>query len=508
MHRSLTLAVLALLSLPGAASVVAVHLGPQGAEVTREIMVAPGEVTVEGLPATLDVAQLRVTPSSGIQLRSMAVRARLDEAAADDQRRELQAALHEVEDRLALLEREAEDRALTRSLLGRVGSGEQGVADVKTTVMQVRDALYRIAQEEREARAARRSAEEERARLQLAIKRLGQGASHRQTLVLDVAEGAGLLRLRYPVDQAHFEVHYRLQLDSASQRVRLEPRLLVRQNTGTDWRNVRLTASSTRPSYRLQVPDPRVPVLRPRPEAPAAALRMRSEAMAKMADAADAAGAAQGGALPAADVQAQRYDIRLDVPGRVDVPSDNQQRPFMLPAVALDADVHARIVPQQEAAAYVIAEWTMPAEQALIAGPAEVLRDAVIIGRSRLPQLLPGQSHRQGFGIDPALEVDIERAPLQRDESFFGGTQRWVRAQTVRVRSAHGETVPLRMIDSVPVAGDSAIRVELSGDPPSERNIEDREGVHRWDHSLEGGATHRWHTQVTISAPADMKLDL
>ena len=223
---------------------------------------------------------------------------------------------------------------------------------------------------------------------------------------------------------------------------------------------------------------------------------------------ADAAGAAQGGALPAADVQAQRYDIRLDVPGRVDVPSDNQQRPFMLPAMVLDADVHARIVPQQEAAAYVIAEWTMPAEQALIAGPAEVLRDAVIIGRSRLPQLLPGQSHRQGFGIDQALEVDIERAPLQRDESFFGGTQRWLRAQTVRVRSAHGETVPLRMIDSVPVAGDSAIRVELSGDPPSERNIEDREGVHRWDHSLEGGATHRWHTQVTISAPADMKLDL
>lgn len=505
MHRSLTLAVLALLSLPGAASVVAVHLGPQGAEVTREIMVAPGEVTVEGLPATLDVAQLRVTPSSGIQLRSMAMRARLDEAAARDRRDELQEALHEVEDRLALLEREAEDRALTRSLLGRVGSGEQGVADVKTTVMQVRDALYRIAQEEREARAARRSAEEERARLQLAIKRLGQGASHRQTLVLDVAEGAGLLRLQYPVDQAHFEVHYRLQLDSASQRVRLEPRLLVRQNTGTDWRNVRLTASSTPSSHRLQVPDPRVQVLRPRPEAPAAALRMRTEAMAKMAD---AASPAQGGALPAADVQAQRYDIRLDVPGRVDVPSDNQQRPFMLPAMALDADVHARIVPQQEAAAYVIAEWTMPAEQALIAGPAEVLRDAVIIGRSRLPQLLPGQSHRQGFGIDPALEVDIERAPLQRDESFFGGTQRWVRAQTVRVRSAHGETVPLRMIDSVPVAGDTAIRVELSGDPPSERNIEDREGVHRWDHSLEGGATHRWHTQVTISAPADMKLDL
>ncbi|MHA7834990.1 MAG: DUF4139 domain-containing protein [Algiphilus sp.] len=505
MHRSFVFAVLSLLSLPGAASVVAVHLGPQGAEVTREVTVAPGEVTVASLPANLDVAQLRVTPSSGIQLRSVALRARLDEAAADDRRRELQEALHEVEDRLALLGREAEDRALTRSLLGRVGSGEQGVADVKTTVMQVRDVLYRIAQEEREARAARRSAEEERARLQLAIKRLGQGASHRQTLVLDVAEGAGLLRLQYPVDQAHFEVHYRLQLDSASQRVRLEPRLLVRQNTGTDWRNVRLTASSTQSSHRLQVPDPRVPVLRPRPEAPAAALRMRSEAMAKMAD---ASSAAQGGALPSADVQAQRYDIRLDVPGRVDVPSDNQQRPFLLPAVALEADVHARIVPQQEAAAYVIAEWTMPAEQALIAGPAEVLRDAVIIGRSRLPQLLPGQSHRQGFGIDPALQVDIERAPLQRDESFFGGTQRWVRAQTVRVRSAHGETVPLRMIDSVPVAGDTAIRVELSGDPPSERNIDDREGMHRWDHSLEGGATHRWHTQVTISAPADMKLDL
>lgn len=505
MRRILALLSLFLLFPPAWASVVAVHLGPQGAEVTRALEVRAGEVTVEGLPPTLDIAQLRVEPAAGMSIRTMDLRTDFDPELQDARRRELQQNLHGVEDRIALLEQEADDRALTRSLLGRVGSGEQGVGEVKTTVTQVRDALYRIAQEANEARGTRRSLEKEQARLRAELKSLGQGHTQTQSLVLDVAGNDGTLRLHYPVDQARFEVRYRLRLDSASQSVTIEPRLLISQNTGTDWSGVRLTASTTQPSYRLQVPDPWVQVLRPRRHQPAQATRAQPEAALSMAD---AAMAAKGAAASEAQAQANTYDIQLEVPGRIDLPADNRPRPFAMPTMRLDAAVHARIVPQRDAAAYVHAEWTMPADTALVAGSAEVLRDSVVVGRSRLPQLLPGQSHAQGFGIDPALDVQVERDPLQRDESFFGGTQRWLKVQTVRIASAHAKPMAVHMIDSVPVAGDDAISVELSGAAPTARDIDNRKGVHRWQTTLAPGGEHQWRTQTTISAPADMPLDL
>jgi len=503
MLRLLVVSLLSCTVLPAAATVVAVELGPQGAEVTRELAAQPGEVVVPGFPASLNIAGVRIEADTGIRVESMRLRAEFDAGEQQDRRTALQQQLHDVEDQLALLDREAEDRALTRTLLGRVGTGEQGVGEVKNTVLQVRDALYRIAKEATEARATRRTLNEERAALQTALKNLGRSHSRTQSLVLDIAGGDGTLRLRYPVQQARFEVRYRLRLDSAAQSVQLEPRLLVRQNTGTDWNNVRLTAATTKPSYRLQVPDPHVPVLRPRAPMQERQRSLRGEAMS-LADTA----VAGKSAMPTAAIQATVYDIRLELPGRVDVPSDDRPRPFALPTMKLDASVHARITPQRDAAAYVHAEWTMPAGEAIVAGAAEVMRDAVIVGRSRLPQLLPGQTHAQGFGVDPALEVNVERAPIRRDESFFGGTQRWLQVQTVRVESAHAKPVDLRMIDSVPVAGDDAIRVELSGDAPTKRDIDDRQGVHLWQTTLAPGGEQLWRKQVTISAPADMDLGL
>lgn len=505
MRRIIVLFSLSLLVSPAWASVVAVHLGPQGAELTRSLEVGTGEVVVEGLPPSLDIAQVRVEPAAGMSILGMDLRADFDGALRQDRRRELQQQLHDVEDQLALLEREAEDRELARALLGRVGTGEQGVGEIKTTVMQVRDALYRIAQQAIEARGKRRTLVDEQARLRAELQSLGQGNTHTQSLVLDVAGNDGTLRLQYPVDEARFEVRYRLRLDSASQSVTLEPRLLVSQNTGTDWSGVRLTASTTQPSYRLQVPDPWVQVLRPRQDQAVQTLRAQSEAAMPMAD---TAMSAKGAVASETQAQANTYDIQLEVPGRIDLPADNRPRPFAMPTVRLDAAVHARVVPQRDAAAYVHAEWTMPADTALVAGSAEVLRDGVVVGRTRLPQLLPGQSHAQGFGVDPALDVQVQRDPPQRGESFFGGTQRWLKVQTVRIASAHAKPMAVHMIDSVPVAGDEAISIELAGDAPSARDIDDRKGVHRWQTTLAPGGEHQWRTQIAISAPADMDLGL
>jgi len=489
---------------PAWATITAVHLGPNGAEITREMPVSDGQVALQGLPPALDVSQLRITPGDGLRIEALDLRTDFDAQAQKGRRSELEQALHDVEDQLALLARETQDRTLARELLGRVGSGEQGITDVKQTVTQVRDALYRLAQQEIEARSKRRELEQERESLRAELKSLGQRSARTQGLYLDVAGGEGSVRVQYPVQNARFEVRYRLRLDSAEQAVILEPRLLVSQNTGSDWKQVRLTASTTKPSYRLDVPQPTVQVLRPRPPKQEEARRKRSEMMAF----ADRAPGAQGASMPSAKAQANTYDIRLEVPGRVDIPADNRPRPFAMPSLSLEADVHARIVPQRDAAAYVHAEWTMPASDSLVAGMAEVLRDQAVVGRTRLPQLLPGQTHAQGFGIDPALDVTVERDPIQRDESFFGGKQRWLRVQSVRVESAHSKAMAVRMIDSVPVPGDDAISVELAGDEPSQRNVEDRKGVHAWTATLAPGGNKRWETRVTISAPADMDLGL
>lgn len=484
-----------LLCAPASARITAVHLMPDGAEITRQLQISGAPLVVDGLPAGLDIAQLRVEPGDGIRIRSVDLRIGPDAAEASPERLQLQSDLEAVEDRLAQLEREAADREIARGLLQRMSRGEESTRSLRQTMSEAVDALHRLTSEEIAARAARREAEAERERLKLRLDELGRQARHSQQLRIDAGEAQGSVQLRYPVDAARFEVAYRLMLDTAEGALRVQPRLLIRQNTGQDWENVRITASTTRRSYRLSVPDPRPQVLRPRPEPKADRARALAAPRMESADT-DAAG-----------VQPRAYDIGFALPEPVSIASDNRPRPFALPEIRRDATLHARIVPQQEAAAYLLAEWTLPEDAALAAGRAEILRDGVLVGQARLPLLMPGQGHEQGFGIDPSLEVDIVRAPIKRDESFFGGTQRWVQAQTVTVDSAHRQPVALRMRDAVPVSADGDIKVEMAGDPPSARDVDGREGVHEWHAEIAPGATKRWQTRYTVSAPARLDLD-
>lgn len=496
MSRPILLLLCLSLSTPLAARVTAVHLMPDGAEITRELQLSGEPLTVEGLPAGLDMAQLRLDPGEGVRIRSVDLRIDPEAGKSAPLREQLQSELDEVQDRLARLDREASDREIARGLLQRIGSGDDEQRSLRQTMTEAVDALHRLTGQEIEARATRRELEAERDQLQARLQELGKRSRSVQQLRVDAGADVGTLQLRYPVDAARFEVAYRMMLDTAEGSLRLAPRLLIRQSTAQDWENVRITASTTRRSYRLSVPDPQPRVLRPRPEAKADQYRAAAAPQMEMAQQQDTAG-----------VQPRAYDIAFELPDPVSIPADNRPRPFALPDIGREAALHARVVPQQEPAAYLVAEWRMPEDAAMAAGRAEILRDGVLVGQTRLPLLMPGQEHEQGFGIDPSLEVDVVREPVKRDESFFGGTQRWVQAQTVTVDSAHRQPVALRMVDAVPVSGDGDISVELAGDPPSERDVDGRKGVHEWRTELAPGASQQWATQVTISAPAKLDLD-
>lgn len=497
MRRIVLGLVLVTLGVPAAARVTAVHLMPNGAEVTRELQLTGEPLTVDGLPAGLDIAQIRLEAGEGIRIRSVDLRIDPEASGSSTEGERLQRELDGVTDRLARLDREAADREIARGLLQRIGSSDDDKPGLRQTMTEAVDALHRLTEQEIEAREKRRALEVEQATLQARIAELGRSARDSQQLRVDAGTDEGSLRLRYPVDAARFEVAYRLRLDTAAATVHLTPRLLIRQSTGENWENVRISASTTRRSYRLSVPDSHPRVLRPRPEAKAdrAYAAMAQEVQMEMAQ------------RETVGVQPGAYDVTFELPAPVSIPADNRPRPFALPDIQREVSLHARVVPQQEAAAYLLAEWMMPEDVAMAAGRAEILRDGVLVGQAQLPLLMPGQSHEQGFGIDPALSVDVVRAPIKRDDSFFGGTQRWVQTQAVTVESAHDQPVALHMRDAVPVAGDGDISVELAGDLPDRRDIDDREGVHEWRTELAPGATQRWQTRVTISAPSELDLD-
>lgn len=486
---------------PAAARITAVHLHPGGAEITQTVAVTADRVVLQGLPEDLDIAQVRIDPDEGLVVQSMDLRTLHAEAQHGERVETLRGQLADVEDRIALLVRRQADRDIVRSLLQHSDKDEDS-ARVRDPFPAILEVLERLSTEEIDDRATRRSLQEERDRIQAELDELGKPARPAQTLEVALSGSGERLRVRYPVSDARFELRYRLGFDSARGSVRIEPRLLVAQNTGNDWTDVALSASTTRRSYRLAVPDPKVRVLRPLPKQPPpqpARMRGADQAVAEMAASA---------APPAAQAQAQTYDIRYTLSAPVSVPADNRPRPFGLDPLTIDAQAHALIVPQREAAAYLVAEWRMADDMALAAGRAEILRDGVLVGHEHLPMLLPGQERRQGFGIDPALEVTVVSDPIKRDESLFGGSQRWEQMRKVTVDSAHRSPVELRLRDTAPVAGDGDISVRLTGDEPTEQDVDEREGLHEWRATLAPGATQEWSYGSIVSAPRDMELGL
>ncbi len=497
------------------APVERVTVYPSGATVERraELDLPAGDHRLTFRPLPLDVDPARVTViSDALEVRDLEWRKIHLSELARDREQALQEELEALQDR----QRAVTDRRerlqmqidFIRQLADRPQGGDAGGYH-RLPPEQWPPAWQTLTEGVAEAQAGIREADDrrqairadiERVRAELDEIRSGERAVRSLTVgVRTSAEGPVSLTLRYPVDRAGWSPIYRARLDTTRPGLVFETRANLHQETGEDWQDVEVVLSTQRPRARPEPPELQPWVLRLRE--PAALRKGGIAPQAEMARRSDA--------MAPARAETSAFFARYRLDGRLDLASGTRDRQVGIARRHIDPELELRTVPRRDPRALLRARFELPGEMPWLAGPVELFRDGTRVGRTRIGLTHPGDRLALGFGEDDRVSVAFHPRPDKR------GTKGLIRERkTVRrlyrfeIANAHSRPVDITLLDQLPVAGDEAIEVELTGDSrqPDRRNVDDKEGVLAWDLTLPAGETETLDFGFEVSYPKDREI--
>jgi uncharacterized protein (TIGR02231 family) len=492
---------------------------PGGAQVTRLATVAAGakELVLNCLSARFDPDSLQIDAPAGVNLGPVQLetlpRERVPECAnnpVDDSLRKLEG----QRDQLA-----AEASALDTSLgyLKALGSGEARSTPA-TGIAATADSIRKAAQEAllRQLQLQRQLAELDKQIAPLKGERDRLAAANPQwrslRLRLSTAKEAEL-KLSYRVTQAGWAPSYRALLDTASGALNLERLAQVSQQSGEDWKNVKLRLSTAQAAQKVGQNPPwpwKVDLAPP----PAKMAEMRAAPMP--APPPMAASVMVSGSRSASEPEAERFDLSVFqgafatefvLPLRVNIDSGTQRASLTLGSEKLPARVLARVQPQSEAAAYLVADTAKPAG-AWPRGTVQLLRDGALVGNSTLNVASGEERLELPFGRDDAVRVQVEPEQRNAGNTGFIGARaehRYGRAWVVENR--HTSAVTLQFIETAPVSQHEDIKVQAQFSPaPTTQAWRKQPGLVLWELPLVAGQSQRFTAEYVISAPKEAQV--
>lgn len=539
-----TLLALAIATIPGlsaaaglASSIGAVTVYQDRAVVTRsassELAAGEHELVLENLPATLQENSLQVSAKSTGQaaLLDVKVRDAYQADTANERVRTLQEQVRKLEGQLAELDDEAAvlDNQRELVLMMQRGATEPAKDGARLTLDELKAIQTLSADSLSKTLASLRQVAERKSVLERELDALQRQMSAAQTqmsrrsktvtLRVNLARAGKVdLAVSYAVAGARWTPAYDARLRLAERNVDLGYFGVIRQNTGEDWNNVKLTLSTARPALGGGAPalqpwiiDVAAPPPPPRPvAAPAPAIasemsqkRSRSAPM-PYADAAQPEPVAETVEVSTAQMQNEATSASFQIKSPATLLSDNTSQRVAIAAAKLPATLQYQSTPALREAVFLTAQAANNTDFPFLAGPLNTFLDDAFVASSTMKAVMPGEKVELAMGADDGISIKRQLVNRYTESTGFSGSGKRVTYEykiTVKNNKASKEQVTFK--DRLPVSRNEKIVVKLLS--PSDRDVKrEEDGKLAWDWELEPGKSRETVLKFSIDYPGDI----
>lgn len=539
-----TLLAVAIATLPGlaaaaglASSIGAVTVYQDRAVVTRaassDLPAGEHELVLEKLPASLQENSLQVSAKSSGQATLLDVRVR-DAFQADtanervkqleDQIRKLQGQQAALDDEASVLDNQRELVAMMqRGATEPAKDGPRPTLDElkaiqalsADTLSRTLAGLRRVAEQREELERQLSAAQGELGQLQGQLNRRTKTVTLRVNLT---RAGKLDLNVSYAVAGARWTPSYDARLRPADRSVDLGYFGVIRQNTGEDWNNVKLTLSTARPALGggapklnpwiidvaappppMPAPVAAAPVMRPEPRA----RQSVKSASAEMA-AGDMAPALEEATVATAAVQSEATSASFQIRTPATLPSDNSTQRVAITTAKLPATLQYQSTPALREAAFLTALANNNTEYPFLAGTLNTFLDDAFVAASSMKSVMPGEKVELALGADDGISIKRQLVNRYTESTGFSGNGKRVTYEykiTVKNNKATKEQVSFK--DRLPISRNEKIEVKLLS--PSERDIKrEDDGVLVWNWEMEPGKSRDAVLKFSVDYPGDI----
>ncbi|MBN2754544.1 MAG: DUF4139 domain-containing protein [Candidatus Goldbacteria bacterium] len=322
------------------------------------------------------------------------------------------------------------------------------------------------------------------------------------------------ITVKYAVYNSGWYPSYEANYTPAVSAAEVAYNAVVYQQSGEEWKNVKLTVSTGNKQHNINIPEPAPWILRERqvykakmmmsrPEAAPAAMAMDTAVMAEAQEAYAEAPAAYNA------IMENELSMKVEMKGRFNVPSNGEPKSVFLKNMKFDtAGMYYSAVPSRNDAAYLTAEIENKDELSLMPGEMAVYLDGDYSGKQQIGKVInTGDKLTVSFGIDENIKIKREITDKKTgDRGLFGNDNGADYGFKITVENFNKKEAQLEIKEPMPVSQHDKIKVEVY--KASEECVEkDEKGICTLKFKLGAGQKKVITYRVKVTYPKDMNVE-
>ncbi|QLC67008.1 DUF4139 domain-containing protein [Flavobacterium sp. LPB0248] len=335
--------------------------------------------------------------------------------------------------------------------------------------------------------------------------------------VMNSTAGIVPLEISYLTQSASWTPFYDLRTESVNTPINMVYKAQVVQNSGIDWKKVKLTLSSGYPNQNNQAPILSSWFLRNNANygynQRAVANQLQSSAYGELKD--KAIEEVVVSALPNmkkssvsdfTTVAENQLNIAFDIDIPYDILSNGKVHSVSLKEIKLPATYKYYAAPKVENEAFLLAEIADYSKYNLLQGEANIIFEGMYVGKTFIEPNQTSDTLNLSMGRDKKVSIKREKVADKSGTKFLSSRKEQTFTYDITVRNNKKELVELLLKDQYPLTTNKEIEVELLQTDSAKVNSET--GILTWQLQLKPNETKKIRISYRVKYPKDQVLNL
>jgi uncharacterized protein (TIGR02231 family) len=293
-------------------------------------------------------------------------------------------------------------------------------------------------------------------------------------LVNSKVERMATVKLSYLVDNASWYPTYDIRFESIEKPLKLSYKATIQQNTGEDWRNVKLSLSTAQTQQSTLVPtlypfylNYYNPAPQPVYRKAKSAVNMEMDEMVVMGyGVAKSESFADDVSVPETQISQKQTSVSFEVEEPQSVKSEGKTNLIRFREAEIPCTYEYKSIPKLSDKVYLMGKITDWFSLGLQSGEVNLYFENAFVGTSSINTQQFNDTLDVSFGADQGLSIKRDKIKEFNSKSFFGNTKKEQSGWKITVKNNKDEKVSIRIFDQLPISKNEEIKVEsleLSG---------------------------------------------
>lgn len=336
-------------------------------------------------------------------------------------------------------------------------------------------------------------------------------------VIADAATPASI-NVNYYVASASWTPIYDLRTDGVESPIKLTYKALVHQNTGADWKDVRLTLSTGNPHQSFTIPTLNTWWLgqynygyNKKDKRSMENDDSKMMLSKKSADVYGNAGPTSAVTLEDAELNTNyttmtdnyvqtEFEIKLPYT----IPSDNKTHIVVVMNKELPTKYVYKAVPKLDMNAYLTARVTGWEDMNLLPGQATLFFAGTYVGQTYLNSVETNDTLSLTLGQDKSIVIKREKQKDKIKEKMLDNDKLYTYAYEILVKNGNAKNIEIEIQDQLPLSNNKQVVIQKENVSGADYN--ENTGVLTWKNSIKAKDNKKINFSYTIKAPKEMPI--